>query len=90
MSLDVQLVRSKFPALESGCIFADNAGGSQARPRNVSDLGPLTLPTGTQIRRGRCARLPPEHQCPARRVLFHWAARNGPRRQWRRGGRYTV
>lgn len=29
-SLDVDLARSHFPALKSGYIFADNAGGSQA------------------------------------------------------------
>ncbi len=29
MTLDIDKARSQFPALKSGFIFADNAGGSQ-------------------------------------------------------------
>ena len=37
MSLDLEFVRSHFPALESGFVYLDNAGGSQTL-RNVPEL----------------------------------------------------
>ncbi len=37
MNLDLEFVRSHFPALESGFVFLDNAGGSQTL-RNVPEL----------------------------------------------------
>lgn len=37
-TLDVNEVRKQFPALESGFIFADSAGGSQVRIMTASPL----------------------------------------------------
>jgi selenocysteine lyase/cysteine desulfurase len=35
-TLDVQFVRSQFPILDSGYVYADNAGGSQVLRRELS------------------------------------------------------
>lgn len=34
-TLDVEYVRAQFPALKSGFIFADNAGGSQITQSSI-------------------------------------------------------
>ena len=47
--LDIALVRSKFPSLESGYIFADNAGGSQCLSSVVSCISDYLLNTNVQL-----------------------------------------
>lgn len=49
MSLDIDLVRSSFPALKSGYIFADNAGGSQCLSDVVSHISDYLLNTNVQL-----------------------------------------
>lgn len=49
MSLDIDLVRSSFPALKSGYIFADNAGGSQCLGDAVSRISDYLLHTNVQL-----------------------------------------
>ena len=48
-SLDVQRARSHFPALQSGFIFADNAGGSQAAKEVVDRISDYLLNTNAQL-----------------------------------------
>jgi len=47
-TLDVQKARSHFPALDSGFIFADNAGGSQAAKEVVDRISDYLLNTNVQ------------------------------------------
>ena len=48
-TLDVQKARSHFPALDSGFIFADNAGGSQAAKEVVDRISDYLLNTNVQL-----------------------------------------
>lgn len=47
--LDVDFARSNFPALKSGYIFADNAGGSQAAKEAVDRISDYLLNTNVQL-----------------------------------------
>ena len=49
MSLDIQKVRSHFPALKSGFIFADNAGGSQVAKEVADRVYDYLLNTNVQL-----------------------------------------
>ncbi|GJE97863.1 PLP-dependent transferase [Phanerochaete sordida] len=49
MTLDIAQVRSSFPALKSGYIFADNAGGSQCLSDVVSRISDYLLNTNVQL-----------------------------------------
>ncbi|KAI8978355.1 PLP-dependent transferase [Trametes punicea] len=49
MSLDIQSVRSAFPALDSGYIFGDNAGGSQCLADVVARISDYLLNTNVQL-----------------------------------------
>ncbi|KAF9493874.1 PLP-dependent transferase [Pleurotus eryngii] len=48
-SLDVSKARASFPALQSGFIFADNAGGSQAARGVVDRISDYLLNTNVQL-----------------------------------------
>ena len=48
-TLDVGQARSHFPALNSGFIFADNAGGSQATKGVVDQISDYLLNTNVQL-----------------------------------------
>ena len=52
MILNVLQTRSHFPALNSGYIFADNAGGSQAAKEVVDRISDYLLNTNVQLRGG--------------------------------------
>jgi selenocysteine lyase/cysteine desulfurase len=47
--IDIAYVRSQFPALQSGYIFADNAGGSQCLADAVSRISDYLLNTNVQL-----------------------------------------
>lgn len=47
--LDVEFARSQFPALKSGFVFADNAGGSQAAVEVVNRITDYLLNTNVQL-----------------------------------------
>jgi selenocysteine lyase/cysteine desulfurase len=49
MSLDIDHVRSQFPSLASGYIFADNAGGSQVISNVISKIGDYLTNTNVQL-----------------------------------------
>lgn len=49
MSLDIQAVRTAFPALASGYLYADNAGGSQCLGDVVSRISDYLLNTNVQL-----------------------------------------
>ncbi|KAF8997914.1 pyridoxal phosphate-dependent transferase [Cyathus striatus] len=49
MTLNVAKARSHFPALDSGYIFADNAGGSQAAKEVVDRISDYLLNTNVQL-----------------------------------------
>ena len=49
MSLDISIVRSAFPALSSGFIYADNAGGSQCLGDAVARISDYLLNTNVQL-----------------------------------------
>lgn len=48
-TLDVAKARSSFPSLDSGFIFADNAGGSQAAKEVVDRITDYLLNTNVQL-----------------------------------------
>lgn len=49
MSLDIQAVRTAFPALASEYLYADNAGGSQCLGDVVSKISDYLLNTNVQL-----------------------------------------
>lgn len=49
MSLDIEHVRSQFPSLVSGYIFADNAGGSQVTNGVISRITDYLTNTNVQL-----------------------------------------
>lgn len=49
MSLDVDKVRSQFPSLSSGYIFADNAGGSQVVQGAITRIADYLTHTNVQL-----------------------------------------
>ena len=49
MSLDIDKVRSHFPSLASGYIFADNAGGSQVIADVISRISDYLINTNVQL-----------------------------------------
>ncbi|KIM85965.1 hypothetical protein PILCRDRAFT_816514 [Piloderma croceum F 1598] len=49
MSLDIDKVRSHFPSLASGYIFADNAGGSQVISDVISRISDYLINTNVQL-----------------------------------------
>jgi len=49
MSLDIDKVRSQFPSLASGYIFADNAGGSQVITDVITRLSDYLTNTNVQL-----------------------------------------
>ncbi|OJT11262.1 hypothetical protein TRAPUB_12215 [Trametes pubescens] len=49
MALDIQAVRTAFPALTSGYLYADNAGGSQCLADVVSRISDYLLNTNVQL-----------------------------------------
>lgn len=48
-SLDISTVRSAFPALQSGFLYADNAGGSQCLGDAVARISDYLLNTNVQL-----------------------------------------
>lgn len=48
-SLDIAQVHAQFPALKSGFIFADNAGGSQCLSTVVDKISDYLLNTNVQL-----------------------------------------
>ena len=48
-ALDLQTLRSQFPALTSGYLYADNAGGSQCLSDVVSRISDYLLNTNVQL-----------------------------------------
>jgi selenocysteine lyase/cysteine desulfurase len=49
MALDVAKARSSFPALKSGYLFADNAGGSQAAQEVIERISDYLSNTNVQL-----------------------------------------
>lgn len=49
MTLDITQVRSQFPALASGFIFADSAGGSQSLKPVIDNISDYLLNTNVQL-----------------------------------------
>lgn len=49
MSLDIEKVRSQFPGLSSGFIFADNAGGSQTAKPVIDGVTDWLINTNAQL-----------------------------------------
>lgn len=49
MALEIDFVRRQFPALDSGWIFFDNAGGSQTLQRVVERIGDFMLSSNVQL-----------------------------------------
>jgi len=49
MSLDIDQVRSQFPSLSSGYIFADNAGGSQVVQDVIKRITDYLIHTNVQL-----------------------------------------
>lgn len=49
MSLDIDKVRSHFPSLASGYIFADNAGGSQVISDVIARISDYLINTNVQL-----------------------------------------
>ena len=49
MSLDIDQVRSQFPSLSSGFIFADNAGGSQVVQDVITRITDYLTHTNVQL-----------------------------------------
>ncbi|KAJ2969996.1 hypothetical protein NUW54_g12833 [Trametes sanguinea] len=49
MTLDIQSVRGAFPALTSGFLFGDNAGGSQCVAAVVDRIADYLLNTNVQL-----------------------------------------